>query len=464
MIGGGIFMFSYNPKIMRKIAEECVSELDEKMIEFIKLNLSYTSHHFGYGLYLRNKYFSRVSSECFDRDGFSSELFVYILAELFPELGNNFDKIKYLCRGQFTEVAAHYYIKNKKMPFNDFPVTDFEYEDFDDTKYGDDEFMDRYRKWSDIYHPRYISYIMPIAESLWNYELFKERASANGLHAAIIDDFYHKCQELFSEHGVFLPLEAAYYIENQNSVQLESGVSEQLKFFFKHHFWKSEHLPVQLFENRDFVKMMVGYNGYGLQYAPKYNNDEEIVKIAVTTSPSSLEYASARLRADVDLVKYAIERGSEAFLYAGRKIKKDISIIKFAIRHSNDIAILAFPFMRKFKDDDNIVKLAVKANGYNICFASRRLKDDYDIAKYALLNKREGYDFVYEYLSARLRDDKSLAMIELKSKYPDVEHFSKRLKNDDEIAEYLYKSKSRYKRRQLYYMSKRIKKNYTVND
>ena len=72
MIEGGIFMFSYNPEIMRKIAKECVSELDEKMIEFIKLNLSYTSHHFGYGLYLRNKYFSRVSSECFDRDDFSS--------------------------------------------------------------------------------------------------------------------------------------------------------------------------------------------------------------------------------------------------------------------------------------------------------------------------------------------------------------------------------------------------------
>lgn len=457
-------MFSYNPETMKKIAEECVSELDEKMIEFIKLNLSYTSHHFGYGLYLRNKYFSRVSSECFDRDGFSSKLFIYILAELFPELGDDIDKISYMCNGRFAEVAAHYYIKNKGMPFDTFPVSGFEYEEFDDAKYDDGEFMDKYREWHNIYHTRYNNYIMPIAESLWNYELFKESAPANGLPVAIIDDFYHKCQELFSKHGVFLPVEAAYYIGNQNSVQLESGVSEQLKYFFEHHFWKSEHLPVQLFENRDFVKMMVEYNGDGLQYAPKYNDDEEIVKIAVTDSPTSLEYASARLRSDVELVKCAIGKNAEAFLYAGRKIKKDMSIIKFAIRHSKDTAILAFPFMRKFKDDDNIVKLAVKANGYNICFASRRLKDDYDIAKCALLNKREGHIFVYEYLSARLRDDKSLAMIELKSEYPDVGHFSKRLKNDNEIAEHLHKSKLKYKRGQLYYMSERIKKKYNVDD
>ena len=65
---------------------------------------------------------------------------------------------------------------------------------------------------------------------------------------------------------------------------------------------------------------------------------------------------------------------------------------------------------------------------------------------------------IYEYMSARLRGNKELAMLDLQEDFPNTEYYSSKLRNDDEIAATLFR---------LYgadswawhYMSKRLKKN-----
>ena len=46
---------------------------------------------------------------------------------------------------------------------------------------------------------------------------------------------------------------------------------------------------------------------------------------------------------------------------------------------------------------------------------------------------------IYEYMSARLRGNKELAMLDLQEDFPNTEYYSSKLRNDDEIAAALFR-------------------------
>ena len=46
---------------------------------------------------------------------------------------------------------------------------------------------------------------------------------------------------------------------------------------------------------------------------------------------------------------------------------------------------------------------------------------------------------IYEYMSARLRGNKELAMLDLQEDFPNTEYYSSKLRNDDEIAATLFR-------------------------
>ncbi len=432
---GGVTMY-YETDLLETFAEECVEKLDDSTIEYFKMHIGYTHHHFGYGLYLRNKYVDRV--ECnYERDSLGHEIYIHILSKIFPEFGSDIEKIKVLTDDSiFKELFACYYIKTGNIIPKDFPISEFNYVDFD--RYNEDDFDVVYDKWHMEYEKNLNAYITPIAECLWNYNELKKQAVQDGIAEENIDSIYSLAKECLKEKAIFIPLEIVYYSKTKKLDRVTLDIiNNYMTYFFQNHSRDIDILPKYIFDDREFVKNAVRSNGYTLEYAKKFRNDYEVVKIAVEDSPEAIQYASNNL-------------------------KKNIDIVKTALSNSKYNLIFSLACMKKYNDDDKLVKLALRANGANICYTSRRIRDNYEMAKYALEHQRDVYpSSAYGAMSARLRDDKSLAMIELKREQPCISEFSSRLKNDDEIAEYIYKRKRI--RWMMYEMSPRIRKKYNVD-
>ena len=115
----------------------------------------------------------------------------------------------------------------------------------------------------------------------------------------------------------------------------------------------------------------------------------------------------------------------------------------------------------KYRDSEEWVRIALKTNGCNIKWASPRLRDNFEMAQFAVRHQRTVNPAgTVCNLSDRLRDNLQLAMTDIKEGHACVNDYSRRLRDSDEIAEALIESGCRWK---LDWMSKRIQKKY-MND
>jgi hypothetical protein len=79
-------------EIAAEIVEQCLSELTPKDIEALKEHPRSWEHHFGYGLYIRNKYlWHREDVWC--ADSVSSEVIRAILARVVPGYDPDIDDV-----------------------------------------------------------------------------------------------------------------------------------------------------------------------------------------------------------------------------------------------------------------------------------------------------------------------------------------------------------------------------------
>lgn len=415
-----------------KIAAECIAELSD--IEFIKLNIGYVKHHFNYGLYLRNKYILPVcTSHGLSADDLSDTLYTYIVAGLFPQLGIDIDKIHRLINDLgFSEICTHYYLRKGVMPFEDFPIENYEYVQFSHT-YDEGEFRKMYKVWCSKDKENMNKYVLPIAESVWNYDVVKADAVTKGIPPEFIDEAYEWCREKLVKKSVFLPLEIIYYSqENCSDSSTDKILRKHLEFFFLNH--RNEEIPEYLYKNRDFVKIAVSCHGSALESADKFNNDFEIVRAAVEDTPYAIQYASDELKSNMEIVELAASKSEYCLLFS-------------------------LPCMEKYNDDDRLVKMAIEANGANIAYASERIRDNYEMAEFALRNQKDFYpECAFSSLSPRLRNDKALALLELETSHTCVWDFSDELKDDDEIAMRIMERDD--VRFLMNYMSERIQKMY----
>lgn len=409
-------MFFFDKKMLEEAAEKCAVDLKEENIEYIKMNFNYD--HFGYGFYLRNNYSQNFGGGIL-HDMLSAEIYAFILTKLFEPLKNKPEESYILSwSSKFEDMCAHYYKQNNKMPFDDFAVDWKVGENYEENK----EAVDKY--------------VLKICDSMWNYSQFVKNAESAVSREKCLE-FYEYCKKMIDKKGIFIPLELLYSAENKScNRQIKNMVRIHMSVFFRKHRDKANLLTPDVFNNRKFVEFAVRQNGKVLEFAKKFKNDREIVLYAVKNYPPAIKFASKELKNDMDTVK-SVAANSKFYL------------------------IFDLPCMKKYNDDNEIVKLALTANGANICYASKRLRDDYNMAECALKNQKEIYPkSVYKSLSKRLRENKTLAMIEAQSQLPDVESFPAKFKDDDEIAAAL--SRNEEANFLLRFMSERIQKEYGV--
>ncbi len=294
---------------------------------------------------------------------------------------------------------------------------------------------ENFDKWWDQYEEENQKYALAIAERIWQFDDFKKVASELGYSDSEIDEIHSFCAELIKERFLFVPLEILF-AKNSTSESIKAMMRQKkiIEWAFSKHKSDVERFPSYVFESRDTVKILVTANGSLLELAENYKADREIVLTAIKKSTYAAKFMDKALWGD-------------------REIAKE------AARHSEHNLIFYHDAFKQFNDDDEIVKLALEANGANICYASERIRADYDMAVFALTHQKRIYpNSAYKSLSDELRNNKSIALLEFQAPQPSLDGFTEELLDDDDIAMKLIENEDITW--MFYKMSERIKRKY----
>lgn len=409
--------------------------LPDDTLEQVRLHPSRSEMHFGLGLYLRNRF---VHSGLIP-DGLADELSGAALSMLIrrciPELkeheliygqidhGVLYDAYRFCMevRGELPkrELIANYDILLEAKALDD--ANPYSISDRSQSK--------DWRKWSDSACEKRRAYDNATLHEIWNFE--KVRADLGEEAACICEKACLAAAN--AENPAFLPSEIAYALAGSTEVSHLAALDWAAKDYAAAPF-----IPASLFDMRALVLRAVSKNGRLLEYASKYQDDDEAVLAAVSEDPTAVRFASPRLQ-------------------------NDRRVLVAAARNAEYALIFSDGPMAKHNDDDELVRLAIMANGANIEDASDRLRDDVNFGLLAVQNKRDFYpDSSYEGLSDRLKHDRRIVE-EVARSWPFMpnEFPPREYADDDAIAALLSTKEDRFS---LFGLSRRLKERYMTPD
>lgn len=197
-----------------------------------------------------------------------------------------------------------------------------------------------------------------------------------------------------------------------------------MKNFCKRNGRYLEHACDEFKDNYSLVKMSCKNYGMSLKFASKRLQDnEKIVSLASLNNFRSLEFISERLKDSDNLYinllndSYISEKLKDSDDYDSyisdicnpREYNLEISLISslgFLIPCSRICSILNF-FSNRIKDNESLVKLAIKQDGLALCYASQRLFNNIDMAKLACAKNGN----LFQYLPDNLKNNIKIMII-----------------------------------------------------
>ena len=438
-------------EFINEVADECLRTMSKKDKEYLIANPYSTDYHFSYGLYIRNHYihnrdFSDVSFWV-EPDHLSSEIIRMIFSRLLPEYdyGNPFIKYLYDTK-KFIKLRKEY-----KHIYGDYPVFLVEkYKTQVKTEpeqlyytihYGTDAEIDKEVEIARRNHIAALKVIEvlihELAELVWQTDLLKKTAEESGVGYDLISDDVERIKNIFFSDEEYIPLQVCFLpyrdkIGQEGYIKYRRLLAVQLE--------ENPHIIEKLdstyFNDRVLARSVLKY-GWTLKYLPMYQNDEK-------------------------MVRFCLKNDGEAIQYADKHFQQDREWVKYAIEHSQDGAIMYLDCMKPYRKDKELVYLACKIDRSNFDCVDKSFRDDYDLAKMCL-QQTSNQNTIFDCLSKRLKDNKELAMLDLQEDVPNVEYYSARLRNDDDIAAKLHELHGK-ESWVLCYMSKRLKKKYGIED
>ena len=196
-------------------------------------------------------------------------------------------------------------------------------------------------------------------------------------------------------------------------------------------------LPIQLFDNREFMKLAVQIDGLSISKNELYRNDDEIIRLAIDNDGDAITFLSEKYYRNEELVLLSLKRTwNEVFS------KKEIrnywkNNLDFAYKALNISSHYYKLFSTEIRNDDNFIKTAI-------------LK---------CAEENGGYYELYDYFSKENKLRLDLVIFALENDlYVDECELRRELRDSDELAEYCYK----HDPNMLYGFSKRIRKKYNI--
>ena len=191
----------------------------------------------------------------------------------------------------------------------------------------------------------------------------------------------------------------------------------------------------RLQNNYNMVMTAVSKNGLALQFASKeLRSNFEIVNAAVKSNGLALQYASNELKNNRDVVLNAIKSNGLSFRYASRDIINEKEVILEALNNINCYLNWEDDIMKfipdKFYNDKDIMMLMLDINTCSVYYASDKLLHNKTYLKKAVKNA----DIICDFIPKDILIDKKSVLPLLKVNGEVYRYLSEELKNDKELA------------------------------
>lgn len=445
--------FTANSEIefVTEVADDCIKNMKEKDRNYLIDNPYAIDYHFSYCLYIRNHYihnmdFSDVNFWV-EADHLSSEIIRMIFSKLLPEYDYNdtfieslYDSKKFIkLRREYNKIYGEYPAALVEKYRNQVEVEPVH--SISELRNDADIDIDLEIKAMERNHKKISEVIdcliKELAELVWQTEQLKKTAAECGIQYSDISANVDSIKEIFFSEGEYIPMQVCFLpyrerIGNDRYVEYRRLLSNQLK----EHPRLMEKLDTAYFNDRVLARSVLKY-GWVLKYLPMYQNDDKMVRLSLQHDGEAIQYANKRFQQDREWVKYAIE-------------------------HSESGTIMFLDCMKPYRKDKELVYLACKVERWNFVYVDKSFRDDYDLAKMCM-QQIGNPNTITHYLSKRLKDNKELALIYLQEDYVDMEDWSAKVRNDEEVAEKLLELHGKDSWA-WYHMSKRVKKKYGIED
>ena len=216
-------------------------------------------------------------------------------------------------------------------------------------------------------------------------------------------------------------LEDAIYFQNDKEVVL---VAVKVNGF------ALKHASKELQQDRDVVLAAVSEHHNALELLDRKNplrNDVEIVLAAVRQDGTALEYAGKQAQANPEVVLAAVEENGYAMQYAAPALKKDT---QFALRAVALDATIAFQYVAaRLRDNNTVALAAVAKNGDALQFASDRLRSNRKFMLEAVAKNGDALQFASE----DLRNDKDVVLAAVRNHWKALRYASKDLQSNKDV-------------------------------
>ena len=397
------------------IARDVFVNLDDESKKYIFSHPSPTEHHFGMGMSIRNHYGLWGEQPEFLRGIHPDDLSSMIIERVSSYVIPNFDYTNPYYRSLYGNSVFNHLRRLYYALYDYYPDKILEkYEDELDYKSASK------RAWDEV------------KNAVIDKARFESLCREYGISDKKKIDFISYVDQYNEKNWDVIPYDIALLGSKKLTEKTRQQYLRLLKEVLKQRPLHTENMPIFMFNQKDAVLIMVGAYGVSLKRVKKFNTDDEVIRAALTRDGEAIQYVNAELRDDVEYVRLALSNN-----------------------YSNALKMCC---MAKYRDNEELVRIALEANGCNIQYASDRLRDDLETAKFAITHQKNWYpESTVCNLSSRLRDNMEIALLDIQEGHACIDSYSMRLRDCDEVAEALLKTEHKWK---IYQMSKRIQQKY----
>ena len=166
-----------------------------------------------------------------------------------------------------------------------------------------------------------------------------------------------------------------------------------------------ELIPEKLKKNKSILIKIAQKIQLGDELEGYFNeNDFQFFCEVVKKNGDFIYFASEKLRDDEELVKVAIKFGDGSLSNISERLRNDPEMVIWAIENNRPALLRSAGEIAK--DDFDVIKTAVCRQGSALDWASERLRDDNEIVKLAV----DEDPYALKYASERIRNDKTFVL------------------------------------------------------
>jgi hypothetical protein len=161
-----------------------------------------------------------------------------------------------------------------------------------------------------------------------------------------------------------------------------------------------------IYTDRDVALAAVTTSGGNLHHtSPEFQNDDEIVMAAIMSNGMALAQANSRFLEDPIYVSIAVSNNGNILKYLNESFTDDETYVVPALMSSKG-KVFEFASAR-LRDNEKIVWIAFKLDPHNLRFISERLKDEEDFITQCVKADNTVFGNAFGYASERLRKDEN---------------------------------------------------------